>query len=82
MNGETLELEKALIIWVEEWTADAAQVAVDAETNLSHTGVLDSMAVVGLIAHLEEQADVSFDFATYDPADGVTIRGLVRHCLG
>ncbi|MEU5974459.1 hypothetical protein [Streptomyces sp. NPDC047315] len=82
MSDEALTLEKSLISWVEEWTAGDAQVAVDAETNLSHTGVLDSMAVVGLISHLEEQADAPFDFATYDPADGVTIRGLVQHCIG
>ena len=82
MNDETLALEKSLVAWVEEWTAGEAQVVLDAETNLSHTGVLDSMAVVGLVSYLEEQADASFDFATYDPADGVTIRGLIRHCLG
>ncbi|MFF1907311.1 phosphopantetheine-binding protein [Kitasatospora sp. NPDC058218] len=82
MNQDSAELEKSLIAWVEEWNAGETQTVVDADTNLSHTGLLDSMAVVGLVAHLEEQSGTAFDFATFDYSDGVTVRGLVQHCVG
>ncbi|WP_328390614.1 phosphopantetheine-binding protein [Streptomyces sp. NBC_00400] len=82
MKPDSTELEKSLIAWVEDWNAGETQTVVDADTNLSHTGLLDSMAVVGLIAHLEEQIDATFDFATFDHSDGVTVRGIVRHCVG
>ncbi|MFF9690816.1 phosphopantetheine-binding protein [Streptomyces sp. NPDC014623] len=82
MKQDSAELEKSLIAWVEAWNAGETQTVVDADTNLSHTGLLDSMAVVGLIAHLEEESDTTFDFATFDHSDGVTVRGLVQHCVG
>ncbi|MFD8936313.1 phosphopantetheine-binding protein [Streptomyces sp. NPDC059578] len=82
MKQDSAELEKSLIAWVEEWNAGETQTVVDADTNLTHSGLLDSMAVVGLIAHLEEETDTTFDFAAFDHSDGVTIRSLVQHCTG
>jgi hypothetical protein len=36
---------------------------------------------VGLISHLEERTDREFDYSTFDPGNGVSVRGLVGHCL-
>ncbi|MFD9858543.1 hypothetical protein [Streptomyces alboflavus] len=82
MSADTAELEKLLVEWVERWIEGESDMAIGARTNLSHTGLLDSMAIVGLISYLEEQADTEFDFATYDPMKGVSIQGLIKHCVG
>ncbi|ANP50999.1 acyl carrier protein [Streptomyces griseochromogenes] len=80
MNADVAALEKLMVEWVERWIEGEAHAAIDATTNLSHTGLLDSMAIVGLISYLEEQADVHFDFATFDPQHGISIQGLIQHC--
>jgi acyl carrier protein len=80
MSIDIASLEKSLIAWVEQWNEGESQEPVDADTNLSGSGLLDSMAVVGLISYLEEQADTEFDFGSYHPGDGVTIRNLIEHC--
>ncbi|MFH8619265.1 phosphopantetheine-binding protein [Streptomyces sp. NPDC017979] len=82
MSTDVAALEKLMVDWVEQWIEGEAHTPIDATTNLSHTGLLDSMAIVGLISYLEEQAETEFDFATYDPMAGVTIRGLIEHCVG
>lgn len=82
MNADVETLEKDLVNWVVQWNAGESDQPVDAETDLSGTGLLDSMAIVGLIAYLEEEADTAFDFSTFDPSEGVTVRGLIEHCLG
>lgn len=74
-------LEKDLVAWVERWTEDETNVEVTAETELSGTGLLDSMALVGLVSYLEDRTDTGFDFGSFDPGGGVTIRTLVEHCL-
>ncbi|MEI5100730.1 hypothetical protein RB200_22140 [Streptomyces sp. PmtG] len=86
MSTDVAELEQQLVEWVERWIEgdvdDEGVSLVTPVTNLSHTGLLDSMAVVGLISYLEEQAEAEFDFATFDPHHGVSIRGLIKHCVG
>ncbi|MFH8796819.1 hypothetical protein [Streptomyces sp. NPDC017941] len=82
MSADVAELEKLLVEWVERWIEGESDMVIGPRTNLSHTGLLDSMAVVGLISYLEEQADADFDFATYDPLHGVSIQGLIKHCVG
>ncbi|MFJ5224059.1 hypothetical protein [Streptomyces sp. NPDC088400] len=82
MSTDVAALERLMVEWVERWIEGEAHTPVDATTNLSHTGLLDSMAVVGLISYLEEQADAEFDFATYDPLSGVSVQSLIKHCVG
>ncbi|MFD7503701.1 hypothetical protein ACWC5C_14560 [Streptomyces sp. NPDC001700] len=74
-------LEQDLIAWVARWNEDEADVDVTAETELSHSGLLDSMALVGLVSYLEDRTDSAFDFGSFDPEHGVTIRTLVTHCM-
>ncbi|MFD9903054.1 hypothetical protein [Streptomyces sp. NPDC059063] len=82
MSTDIAALEKLMVEWVERWVEGEAHAAVDGQTNLSHTGLLDSMAIVGLISYLEEQTGTEFDFGTYDPQQGVRIQGLIQHVLG
>ncbi|MEU8953453.1 acyl carrier protein [Streptomyces sp. NPDC048518] len=81
MSDDVSAVEKDLIAWVENWNEGEAEADVDAETELTHSGLLDSMALVGLISYLEERSDREFDYSTYDPGEGVSVRGLVEHCL-
>ncbi|MFJ2766416.1 hypothetical protein [Streptomyces sp. NPDC087300] len=82
MTEDVSAVEKDLVAWVENWNEGEVDVAeVKAETELTHSGLLDSMALVGLISYLEERSDREFDYATFEPGDGVSIRGLVEHCL-
>jgi acyl carrier protein len=75
-------LETALIGWIGDWLEGGDGTAVDAETDLTGGGLLDSMAVVALVAFLEDRAGAGFDFGTFYPGGGVTVRGLVQHCVG
>lgn len=81
MSDDVSAVEKELVEWVVNWNEGEADTDVDAETELSESGLLDSMALVGLISHLEERADREFDYATFDPGSGVSVRSLVGHCL-
>ncbi|QEU96544.1 hypothetical protein [Streptomyces kanamyceticus] len=82
MNEDVSAVEKDLVAWVENWNEGEAEATdVKAETELTHSGLLDSMALVGLISYLEERSDREFDYSTFEPGDGVSIRGLVEHCL-
>ncbi|GGO49478.1 MULTISPECIES: hypothetical protein [Streptomyces] len=81
MSADAAQLEKLLVEWVERWIEGESGVVIGPSTNLSHTGLLDSMAIVGLISYLEEEADAEFDFATFDPIKGVSIQGLIKHCV-
>ncbi|MEU2420827.1 acyl carrier protein [Streptomyces sp. NPDC007851] len=81
MNHDVSAVEKELVAWVVNWNEGEADTEVDAETELNETGLLDSMALVGLISYLEEQTDREFDFTTFDPGEGVSVRSLVGHCL-
>jgi hypothetical protein len=40
------------------------------------------MALVGLVAYLEDRTGQTFDFASFDAVEGTSIRRLVRHCVG
>ncbi|MER5515489.1 acyl carrier protein [Streptomyces sp. NPDC048417] len=75
-------LEQDLIEWVVNWNEGELDGDVDADTDLSSTGLLDSMALVGLVAYLEDRTGATFDFASFDPVEGTSIRRLVRHCVG
>ncbi|MCF3122479.1 MULTISPECIES: hypothetical protein [Streptomyces] len=81
MNEDVAAVEKDLVAWVENWNEGEVEADIRAETELTHSGLLDSMALVGLISYLEERSDREFDYATFDPGDGVSIRSLVEHCL-
>ncbi|KUJ41268.1 hypothetical protein ACZ90_68000 [Streptomyces albus subsp. albus] len=81
MSVDLAALEKDLVEWVLNWNEGEGEGSVDAETDLSASGLLDSMALVGLVTYLEDQTDSSFDFASFDPSEGTTIRRLVRHCV-
>lgn len=75
-------LEKDLLDWVREWTEeDQPEAEIDAETDLSHSGLLDSMGLVALISYLEDQSERTFDFRTFDADSVASVRNLVRHCL-
>jgi acyl carrier protein len=82
VSDDVSAVEKELVAWVENWNEEEeVDAEVDAGTELTHSGLLDSMALVGLISYLEERTDREFDYSTFDPGDGVSVRSLVGHCL-
>lgn len=80
MTTDTAELEKSLVGWVVDWIEEG-DIDIDPDTDLLEAGLVDSMGLVGLVTFLEEQTGAEFDFATFDPGEGASVRGLVRHCL-
>jgi acyl carrier protein len=81
MSVDMAAVEKLLVAWIEEWNEGEVEIEVVPEAGLLHTGLLDSMGLVGLITYLEEQTGTIFDFETFDPGADPSIRLLVRHCL-
>ncbi len=81
MSDDVSAVEKELVAWVENWNEGEVDADVDAGTELAESGLLDSMALVGLISYLEERTDREFDYGTFDPGAGVSVRSLVEHCL-
>jgi acyl carrier protein len=79
-TADVQSLERELVDWVVQWNEDESDVEVTADTELSATGLLDSMALVGLVSYLEDRMDSAFDFGSYDPHGGVTVRTLIAHC--
>ncbi len=53
--------------------------AFDLERDLVASTVLDSLAFVALVSHLEEKTGVFIDFTELDPSQGTSIRGLVDY---
>jgi len=51
------------------------------EAHLIRRGFLDSMDVLDLIASIEEQYGVEFDFGDKDPDEIMSIDGLTSYCL-
>lgn len=82
MPIDVAALRRDLLDWVRDWHAGAADVDLDAGTNLLAAGLLDSMGLVGLVSYLEERADADFDFGTFDAAGDVSVDGLIAHCVG
>ena len=80
MNDNT-GLEQDLLAWVADWTETEPAGALDPDTNLAGSGLLDSMGLVALISHLEEQTGTSFNFGTFDARRGTSVRALISHCL-
>ncbi|MFF4414509.1 phosphopantetheine-binding protein [Streptosporangium sp. NPDC001559] len=81
MGFDMTALENDLVGWVARWNEEA-DLVVEADTNLQGAGLLDSMALVALVAYLEDQTDTSFDFGSFNSSGGVTIRDLIKHCVG
>lgn len=47
------------------------------DTNLVQAGVIDSFAVIQIIAHLEQQYDVNLHAIGVDPTDLVSLGGML-----
>lgn len=82
MVAEKDSLETALLGWIADWREDADSTVIDADTDLTGGGLLDSMALVALVAFLEDRSGARFDFGTFYPSGGVSVRGLIKHCVG
>lgn len=82
MAADTTALEQDLIEWVRQWSEGEAVGEIEADTDLALSGVIDSMAFVGLVSYLEEETGASFDFATFDPAGVVSIQTIIKHAVG
>jgi acyl carrier protein len=51
--------------------------AIDDDTNLFDSGLLDSLAVIQIILHLEQQHDVNMGAQGIDPNDLGSISGIL-----
>ncbi len=77
MDASSTELQ--LTEWVQDWSESGAP--VDATTELRHSGILDSIGVVGLVARIEDLTGATFDLDTFDFSSTVCVRSLLTHCL-
>lgn len=50
---------------------------MDDDTNLIDAGVIDSLAVVQIIAYLEQNHDIYLQASGIDPADLATVNGIL-----
>jgi len=76
-----------LALVVKTWVADRRRKVGDApftvsdDTDLLEEGVIDSLAFVELLVHLQTVADREIDLVDADPAGFTTITGLCRLVL-
>ncbi len=81
MTVDVAKLERKLLDWINDWTEGEYAAQLTAQTDLFATGMLDSMGFTGLIAYLEDEADVEFDFERAEDAGAVSVRGLLAYCF-
>ncbi|MFG2957717.1 acyl carrier protein [Streptomyces sp. NPDC048291] len=81
MAVDLAALEKKLLDWVVEWNEGEYDGELDAETDLFAAGVLDSMGFTGLIAYLEDETGIEFDFEHAEEAGAVSLRALLAYCF-
>jgi acyl carrier protein len=74
-------LEQSLVDWVRDWTEEDRDAAIDPDTDLAGTALLDSMGLVALISYLEDQTERTFNFGTFAHSSEISVRSLIRHCL-
>ena len=55
--------------------------AIGLEQDLLASAVLDSLAFVELVSHLEDKTGILIDFTELDPSQVTTINGLVNYLL-
>ncbi len=55
--------------------------AIGLEQDLLASAVLDSLAFVELVSHLEDKTGILIDFTDLDPSQVTTINGLVSYIL-
>lgn len=74
------ELQHQLADWVRRNAPDDSVPALDfsADTDLIGTGILDSVAFLQLLGHLESLTGEELDLADADPVDFTTLAGLAR----
>ena len=78
------QLVDVVIDWVRDQQRSGAVPDGDitAETDLVASGLLDSLALIDLIASLENQIGCKIDLTDVDPREFCVVRGLCRITLG
>ncbi|MGW2486101.1 acyl carrier protein [Streptomyces sp. NPDC001606] len=81
MAVDLAALEQKLLDWVVEWNEGEYEGELDPDTDLFAAGVLDSMGFTGLIAYLEDETDIEFDYEHAEEAGAFSLRGLLAYCF-
>lgn len=85
MNVVTSEeqLVQVVIDWVrsKQRSGTLPDGDVTAETDLVSSGLMDSLALIELIASLEEQVGYKIDLTDADPSEFCVVKGLCRITL-
>jgi acyl carrier protein len=78
-----LQLTDLVVEWVKRNSPKAAGngFAIDANTDLIRSGLLDSFSFVDLIAYIETESGCQFDFTDVDASEFSVVRGLCRIAL-
>jgi acyl carrier protein len=77
------DLINLVIEWVRENSPKGrfANIEIDENTDLFHSGLIDSLALVDLIDYLESETGCAVELADTDPAEFSVVRGLCRIAL-
>ncbi len=75
------DLEKKLLTWIADWNEGEYTGELNAQTDLFSAGVLDSMGFTGLIAYLEDETGIEFDFEKAQDSDASSLRDLLGLCF-
>lgn len=69
-------LEKDLLDYVQEQTKGAGSILTD--TDLVTSGILDSLAIMGLIEFIENKCDLRFDSDELTPKNFNSVKEILR----
>lgn len=81
MMEDLAKLERALLDWIIEWNEGEPIGELTADTDIFAVAALDSMGFTGLIAYLEDETNIEFDFDNADASAGVSVRSLLDYCF-
>lgn len=81
MTVDLHELQQILLDWILEWNEGEFEGEITADTELFASGALDSMGFTGLIAYLEDETGIEFDFKNAEDSSDVSVSGLLAYCF-
>lgn len=81
MAVDLRKLQQTLLEWITEWNEGEFDGEITADTELFASGALDSMGFTGLIACLEDEAGIEFDFKNAEGSNDVSVSGLLAYCF-
>ena len=79
---QTEELEQTILAFIRDQIVASPDVEIDAEENLFTSGLVDSLGIMRLIAHLESTLDLEIPLIDRTPNNFRTVKVMAAYLEG